>query len=175
MNRQDLYQLLSKIEISYKTLLEEPSLNGLSPNLYMQNRIVLEIENRIYRVATPREIKQRILTQEWLNSLGINIMLADKWESSLSGKIFGVSSQEKIEISPSKSNLLLKKFFEENQKCEELFKKYGIIWFNNNNSGIDKYGDVKIIDWAANLTVSQNRLIDKQGQILWSKNFEEEL
>lgn len=58
----------------------------------MQNRIVLEIENRIYRVATPREIKQRILTQEWLNSLGINIMLADKWESSLSGKIFGVSS-----------------------------------------------------------------------------------
>lgn len=58
----------------------------------MQNRIVLEIENRIYRVATPREIKQRILTQEWLNSLGINIMLADKWEPSLSGKIFGVSS-----------------------------------------------------------------------------------
>ena len=56
----------------------------------MQDRIVLEIENRIYRVATPREIKQRILTQEWLNSLRINIMLADKWESSLAGKIFEV-------------------------------------------------------------------------------------
>lgn len=175
MNKKELYTLLSQIETSYKIILKEKSLNGLSPNLYMQNRIVLEIDDKIYRIATPREIKNRILTQEWLRSQKIDIMLMDHWEPSMSGKIFGVSSQEKIRIDPPKSNALLTEFFNKNPEILKLFNQYGIIWYNENNSGINSSNQVKILDWASNLTVSQNNLIDKNGQVLWSRDFKEEL
>lgn len=102
-------------------------------------------------------------------------MLMDHWEPSMSGKIFGVSSQEKIRIDPLKSNTLLTEFFNKNPEILKLFNQYGIIWYNENNSGINSSNQVKILDWASNLTVSQNNLIDKNGQILWSRDFKEEL
>jgi hypothetical protein len=56
------------------------------------NRLVFEINNRIYRVMSYNEGENRILTEKFFESLGYNIFLPEIKEEQLSSSIFYVTS-----------------------------------------------------------------------------------
>lgn len=166
---QDLQGYVSKINSGVSFLNNYESLNGRKLLLYAQTKIVLKVDKKIYRIGAPQKIKQRILTQKWLSSLGFDIILPETLEDFSNTTLF-VSSQREIQANPENQNQLFLDYFNKYPELLELFKNYNFIWFNGRNCG-EEDGQIKILDWAADLSVSENKLIDYKGEVLYEYAF----
>lgn len=156
---QILQETLQEIQKKEDFINQFASLNSRNMRLFHMNRLVFEINNRIYRVMSYNEGENRILTEKFFESLGYNIFLPEIKEEQLSSSIFYVTSQEKIKVKEKQKVKLPR-------EVEELFKTYGFIWYEDKNCG-EKDGKIYIFDWAANLSVSTKGLIDRKGNILY--------
>lgn len=169
MTREVLKRSLDQIELSLSQLEKEgTSLNGLSPDIYCKNKLVYEIDGRIYRIASPMELKQRILLQKFFQEKGYTVFEPDIFEEKLSTKHFMVTSQRKMdEINPKNQKELFNSLPDE---LKLLMKELQVIWYDVGNCGIID-GEIKILDWVANVAVSPNqekgtRLVNRRGDLL---------
>lgn len=165
MTINELATSLRGIERQLLFLKETPSLNELEPCIYCSHRLVYQIDDRIYRIASPMEIRERILVQRYFKSKGIELFEEDKWEDKIATEHFGVSSQAVMdEVNPKGQKELFGELPKE-------FSDLGVIWFQGKNCGI-KDNKIKILDWASNTTITQKgqewQLLNGNQEVIFS-------
>lgn len=135
--------------------------NNKSPRLLLQDKIVLEKENEIYKISPFREGLIRVGLIQFAEDHGIQIFLSEKIVQIEKGFCI-VTKQEKI---PEVFNGITDEVFleklskeieeEDFKKIQFLFDTFHIMWYGNKNSGRDKNGKIKIFDFIANVGLKE--------------------
>lgn len=151
---------IDQLSIALDQISSEVSLNGLSPELYWKNKIVIEENGRIYKIDRADKVAERFLIAEYCKK--------NNWDKILIPKIIKeypfciITEEEKVSS------------FQDINPPEKLQGLLGLVYLNHQNCGMTSEG-VKIFDFAANVwchfTGTHYELKDKTGEILLKGGF----